>query len=92
MRKIKCIVGTAKNKDGQAFKTFKVVSNNQKFDCKFVRDCQNVPSTTSWIYVQDENINLDNRRLYPCFWIKQVEKVEEIKFETNLDEYFKKVE
>ena len=93
MLKVKCLVGTAKTKEGKPFKTFKVITQDgEKVDCRFTQDCQNIPSASAYLYVKENNINRDTRKLYPCFWIKNVEKVEELTFESNVDKYFEKVE
>ena len=92
MYKIRLIVGLAKSKTGNTFNTFKVVdTNGKKVDCKFTKGV-NPPSASCFVYVEDDKINYDNSRLYPCYWIKEIVKTEEIKTETHkLSDFFEEV-
>ena len=92
MRRFKVIVGSAKTKDNKQFTTFKVITkDNKKIDLHFTKDCKNIPSKTSYIIVEDKNVNVDNSKLYPVCWVKNVEKIEEIETTSNLDNYFEEV-
>lgn len=92
MYKIKLIVKQGKKQDGTSFDYFKTSDGNGKLvDVRFTKECRNLPSKTSYIFVESKNINLDSKREYPCYWIKKIEKVEDIEY-TNNDLPFEKVE
>ncbi len=93
MKKIQVIVTNVAKKDGGTFKAFKCLNKSgKKMDLKFTRDCKNVPSESCFIYVLEENANVDNTKLYPCTWVKQIERIEELTSADSLDQYFESVE
>lgn len=92
MKKIKLLVGSAKTKEGKKFTTYKVLTKEgKKIDCRFTKAVKNIPEKSCYIHVEDKNINLDSQRLYPCFWVKQIEATEELESTSKLDNYFEEV-
>ena len=92
MKKVKLLVATAKTKEGKEFTTYKVVTKEgEKVDCRFTKTCKNIPERSCFIHVLEDNINRDNKRLYPCFWVKKIEAVEELPQDNKLDKYFESI-
>lgn len=74
---VKVFVG--QTKEGKPFDYYKLVDKNGKFtDVRFTRKVTNRPTEDSLLKVKIENINLDKNRLYPCYWIKQIESMRTI--------------
>lgn len=71
-------------KSGNKFFAYKTLDKNGNFmDMKFVRDCPNTPKEKCWIFVKEENFNVDENREYPVVWVKAVEKIEPLQATTN---------
>ena len=92
-KKLEAIVRMRENhKTGAKFPTYRVktklLTEDNKpiwYDLKFTKDCK-TPVRHSFVYVIPENMNIDHREKYPVVWVKQVEKIEEIK--EDLTKYF----
>lgn len=89
-RKIKILqVNEITAKNGNKFLAYKTIGKNgRKLDVRFVRDCANVPKEPCIIVVKNENANVDESRIYPIVWVKNVERIEKYERKSNLDEYF----
>ena len=91
--KLEVIVRMRENhKTGAKFPTYRVktklLTEDNKpiwYDLKFTKDCK-TPVRHSFVYVFPDNMNIDHREKYPVVWVKQVEKIEEIK--EDLTKYF----
>ena len=69
-----------KTKEGKKFDYYKLVDKNGKFtDVRFTRAVTNRPTEDSIIKVDVNNINYDKNRLYPCYWIREIEEMKPIK-------------
>ena len=92
MLKIRLIVGLAKSKSGNTFNTYKVVdTNGKKVDCKFTKNVK-APSQSCYIYVDNDKINYDNSRLFPCYWVKEIAKTEELVSDAHkMTDFFEEV-
>lgn len=72
-------VFTGKTKEGKEFDYYKLVDKNGKFtDLRFTRKVVNRPTEDSILKVKVDNINYDKNRLYPCYWVKQIEEIKPI--------------
>lgn len=68
-----------KSKEGKTFDYYKLVDKNGKFtDLRFTRKVVNRPTQDSILKVHVDNINFDKNRLYPCYWVKQIEEIKPI--------------
>ncbi len=76
--KIRVRVEERQTKEGKKFNVYKAVDNKGVFtDLKFTKACSEngpLPKEDCYIFVKEVNINLDERRLYPCFWVKAIEE------------------
>ena len=83
-------VNEIKAHNGSTFNAYKTVDKNGRFmDLKFQKQCHNVPDSPCWIYVTDENFNIDSNRQFPVMWVKDVEKIEPIApVSSNVSDYF----
>ena len=62
-----------------------------KFNVKFAKDCE-LPNGNAYIYFDKENLSVNEMGKYPTFYIKKVNKVQPIFFDTkNLNKYFKEI-
>ena len=92
-KKLEAIVRMRENhKTGAKFPTYRVktklLTEDNKpiwYDLKFTKDCK-TPVRHSFVYVFPDNMNIDRRGKYPVVWVKQIEKIEEIK--EDLTKYF----
>ena len=77
-------------RNGSKFNAYKTIDKNGNFiDLKFTKACHNVPETRCWIYVLEENFNIQRNREYPVMWVKEVEKVEPlVATSSNVSDYF----
>ena len=76
---IKIIVKEQETKEGKKFNTYKVVESNGKLvDCRFRKDVEGLPKKTCIMVVKQENINYDERREFPCYWVKAIEELKDI--------------
>ena len=76
---IKVIVKEQETKEGKKFNTYKVVEKGGKIvDCRFRKEVTNLPKKTCVMVVKKENIHLDEKREFPCYWVKAIEELKEI--------------
>ena len=77
-------------RNGSKFNAYKTIDKNGNFiDLKFIKACHNVPETRCWIYVKEENFNIQRNREYPVMWVKEIEKVEPlVATSSNVSDYF----
>ena len=81
-----------KKADGKKFNYYKTTDKQGKLvDVRFTKECRNIPTKTSMIVVKAENINLDIKREYPCYWVKAIEEIREVEYKQN-DLPFEEVE
>ena len=78
IRIVKC--ETKKNsQNGNEFLSYKTLDPEKLgklLDVKFTKACKNnVPESVCEIVVDRDNCNIDRNRLYPCVWVKKVEKI-----------------
>lgn len=91
--KIRVKVTTAKTREGKEFTAYKIVTNDGKLiDLRFKKECKNLPTESGFVWVESSNINKDNKREYPCFWIKKIEKFEPRTISTNVDKFLEDIE
>lgn len=82
-------VKDVKLKDGRTFKAYKTVGKNgRKMDARFVQGCTNVPTEPCFIYVDDNECNVDTTRQYPILWVKNVLRTESFTRKSNVTEFF----
>jgi len=75
-------------KDGTTFLSFKGLTKKGWYDLKFRRDAENVPSCSCYIYVDENDVNINRQQRFPIIWVKTVKKLEELKFEQKVSDYF----
>ena len=62
-----------------------------KFNVRFGKDCEK-PNGNAYIYFDKENLTVNEIGKYPTFFIKKVNKVQPIFFDTkNLNKYFREI-
>ena len=75
--------------NGRSFKAYKVVDKDGKFmDCKFRKDCKNIPTEPCIIVVDEEMANVDNTSRYPVLWVKDVIECKPFIRQSNLRNWF----
>ena len=75
--------------NGRSFKAYRVVTKNGKFmDCKFRKDCKNIPTEPCIIVVDEENANVDTSGRYPVLWVKEVIETKPFVRQSNLRTFF----
>lgn len=86
--KIEITAKEVTKKDGTTFLSFKGLTLKGWYDLRFRKEVENVPEMSCIIYVKRENVNVNRQQKFPVIWIKAIEKVEELKFEQNIADYF----
>ena len=62
-----------------------------KFNVKFAKDTEQ-PKGNAYIYFDKENLSVNEIGKYPTFYIKKVNRIQELVFDTkNLNKYFKEI-
>ena len=56
---------------------------------KFHNDIENKPTKTSYIYVNEKDVNITEGGNEPVMWINKINKLVEKKFDKDLSKYFK---
>lgn len=77
-------------KDGTKFNAFKILetATHRRVDLRFTRNC-NPPDEDCFIVVQKSNINKDQNRDYPCYWVKEIEDTLPLKLSSeDVSKYF----
>ena len=75
--------------DGHKFNTFKTVDKSGKLmDVRFTRACKTIPESPCTIVVSPDMANVAKNRQYPCVWVKDVIRIEETPYESNIGDYF----
>lgn len=87
--KVRVKVQERQTKEGKKFNVYKSVDNKGVFtDLKFTKACSEnspLPKEDCYIIVDVENINLDEQRLYPCYWVKKIEQIFPLEKERKVD-------
>ena len=86
--KIEVTAKTITKEDGTTFLAFKGLTKKGWYDLRFRKEAENVPEMSCFIYVKKENLNVNRQQRFPVIWVKTVERIEELKFEQNIDDYF----
>lgn len=88
MIKIELRTKTIKTKDGTEFIAFKGFTKKGWTDLRFTKEVSNPPKTNSIIFVKEENLNVNQKGRFPVIWVRAIEKIEEIKYEQKVEDYF----
>ena len=93
MRKLEIIVKTRENKvNHKKFQSYAVKMKNGKWvDTRFTAAISKdeLPKAHSFIFVDDDKINIDKRGQYPKLWIREIKSIEPIERPLeDLDQYF----
>lgn len=77
-KELKVVVEQKSTKDGRKFNTFKTFSKNgRKTDLKFTKEVTNVPTKNCVIVVNVDDMNLDERGMYPIVWVKAIQEIKD---------------
>lgn len=93
VRKLEIIVKTRENKvSHKKFQSYAVKMKDGKWvDTRFTSTIpkDNLPMAHSFIFVDDDKMNMDKRGQYPRLWIREIISVEPIERPVeDLDQYF----
>lgn len=91
MLKIEISVKTVKfaGENGEeSFLAYKGFTKKGWVDLRFTKEVENVPTKNGYIYVENENCNVNKTGRFPIIWVKKIEKFEEITFTQKLEDYF----
>ena len=72
----------------ESFLAYKGFTKKGWIDLKFTKDVENVPTKNGFIYVENENVNVNRTGRFPVIWVKKIEKFEEITFTQKIEDYF----
>lgn len=85
---IKIVGKEFKDKEGKAFIAFKAIDKEGKFlNCSFRKDVENAPKKVGMyeIKVRKNMINIDDNRLFPKVWIKEIVEINKLEESTKID-------
>lgn len=86
--KIEITAKPVEKKDGTSFIAYKGLTKKGWYDLKFRKEVEEVPEMSCYIYVKKENVNVNRTQKFPVIWVKAIEKIEELKFEQKVEDYF----
>lgn len=90
LKKIKVYVSSRENHETkEVFDVYKAVTKQGKIDLKFTKDVKSeeLPKKTCYVYVEIENVNVNQKFEYPVMWISKIHHIEEIEFKQNINDY-----
>lgn len=77
-KELRVVVEQKSTKDGRKFNTFKTFSKNgRKTDLKFTKEVSNVPTKNCFIVINIDDMNLDDRGMYPVVWVKKIQEIKD---------------
>lgn len=78
------------DKDGNDsnFLSYKGFTKKGWYDLKFTKECKNLPQRYCFIYVKQENLNINFNGRFPVIWVSGIEKTEEIQKNLKTEDYF----
>lgn len=85
---IKIVGKEFKDKEGKSFIAFKAITKDGKFlDCSFRKDVENAPKKIGMyeIKVRKNMINIDDNRLFPKVWIKEIVEINKLEENNKID-------
>lgn len=85
---IKIVGKEFKDKEGKSFIAFKAITKDGKFlDCSFRKDVENAPKKIGMyeIKVRKNMINIDDNRLFPKVWIKEIAEINKLEENNKID-------
>lgn len=95
MKKIelRCKTKTAVN-GGKFISYFAIIKTGGTKPVKFTKDVINRPNSACTLLIEDKNVWLGkDRNGYECFWIKKIEKIENVERATSdVSQYFDDVD
>ena len=72
--------------NGKKFLAYKAVTKSGKLiDLKFTRLCAIIPTKPCFIYVLNENVNIQRNLKFPVMWVKEVEETEDFPVKEDED-------
>lgn len=83
--------------ENNTFNAYKVLNKAKKWvDLRFTKEVKNTPDLGKnqtqkecYIYVHTDNINYTENYMYPRFWVRSIERIEEIEVpKQNVADYF----
>lgn len=89
IRKIMIEVQERTSHDGRKFPTFKGLMNNNKYiDVKFRQCVKPLPTEKCFIYVTDDNMNVNTAGRYPVLWVSAIEAIEDYEYSNQKSREF----
>lgn len=85
---IKIVGKEFKDKEGKSFVAFKAISKDGKFlNCSFRKEVENAPKKVGMyeIKVRKNMINIDDNRLFPKVWIKEIAEISKLEESSKID-------
>lgn len=78
------------DKDGNdaPFLTYKGFTKKGWYDVKFRKECKNIPEKSCFIFVKQENLNINFNGRFPVIWILDIERIEDYTSTLKTEDYF----
>jgi len=90
LKKIKVYVSERENHETQEkFNVYKALTKQGKIDLRFTQNVleETKPLKTCWLFVEEKNVNVNQKFEYPVMWIDKIDHLEKIEFSQNLSDY-----
>ena len=90
MKKIKVYVSKRVNHEtNESFNVYKALTKQGKIDLRFTKEVveETKPTKVCYMFVEDENVNINQKFEYPVMWVSKIDHLEDIEFNQNIDDY-----
>ena len=90
MKKIKVYVSKRVNHEtNEEFAVFKALTKQGKIDLRFTKDVaeETKPTKVCNMFVEDCNVNVNQKFEFPVMWISKIDHLEDIEFNQNINDY-----
>lgn len=75
--------------NGRSFKAYRAIDKKAHFmDCKFRKECKNIPTEPCIIVVREDDANVDTKGKYATLWVKDIVECKPFIHKSNLREFF----
>lgn len=77
-----------KEGNDSSFLSFKGFTKKGWYDLKFTKEVKETPTKYCYIFVKQENLNINFNGRFPVIWVSAIEKIEEISSKLKTEDYF----
>lgn len=77
-----------KKETGEKFLGYKAFTKKGKYDLRFTKEVENLPTKSCIIFVPQDKVNLNRNGRYPTIWVSEILRIEDYSNKFKVEDYF----